>query len=405
MAAVALTTLATAINAGTATAAQKDSKHICETVLTAIANHPFIEEELVLHNVIRDLEALPGGAVWPRPQPASSANLLPQLRRQIMDSKNNLKEYVLAQLTNEPLKTLMWKLEQAIPAAGNIAAIAGQANQATDPALAVTINTDIVTAPPAATPALPTTLGRVQIAIGLLGGFNPVGAPQIQQKAELTRKLNQAEQLVRQITLLYRLQQVQPAAAAANPISRLEDHINLANLTQNQRDDLMEWLKTLETVQFIYNAYDFNGANFATDLGTARTVVDNSEKILRTINIINGPKLDAADQAFVTYMTDPEFIALPESQKKVVRETIFNLFKNQMYLIAIVICQNPSMARFARNVLEKLKALNIIKQYYAQPKLNAPGEQMGGAQQGGQQLMHKCLYKAHKHMYFIGKQL
>lgn len=178
-------------------------------------------------------------------------------------------------------------------------------------------------------------------------------------------------------------------------------------------------------------------SGFGKDLDDAKNLIKKCVEILKRIS--QKPSMndfDAADDGLISYIeTNLSSLADP-AQKKLIFDTVVNLFKNQLYLLAFLICKEAhgkalahaqshgnanaaeigSARDFITKILGKLTAVNTLNQDFYANLLTAQSVQapqgapaaMAFVQPGGglafrNQLLHKCLYKAHKHQYMLSK--
>lgn len=200
---------------------------------------------------------------------------------------------------------------------------------------------------------------------------------------------------------------------------------NFAQVLQNNPDALCTVaLREIGGHNLWGDNYDVNTRDvdaFVRDLRTATIIINNSVTILKKSRNFDAP-LETADQGFISYLSagpNDEFSRLSNDQKTLVKNTIYNLFKNQLLLMAILLCKTAGSAQYSASlndfmarVLEKLQALNQIKRGFIESIRRTPATATAttAPQTGGNygsshnNLLNKCLYKAYKQQYMMGKK-
>jgi hypothetical protein len=112
---------------------------------------------------------------------------------------------------------------------------------------------------------------------------------------------------------------------------------------------------------FTTSNYDVNNAQFKTDLGTAQKIIENCNQILNKINDkVGAAELEKPDKELVEYIDSDEFNKLTTEpnggQKEQVKKVVYNLFKNQMFLMAILICKHFEKIN-TENLRNRIRAL------------------------------------------------
>lgn len=88
------------------------------------------------------------------------------------------------------------------------------------------------------------------------------------------------------------------------------------------------------------------------------------------------------DKTFIEYIGSNDYNNLQEEKKKTVNKTIYNLFRNQLYLMAFLICkfapcEKDKMSDFNLLIFEKIEALNKIKRPFIEELKRKINEEFG----------------------------
>jgi hypothetical protein len=142
--------------------------------------------------------------------------------------------------------------------------------------------------------------------------------------------------------------------------------------------------------EFIENDYNDNIVNDA-NLGSAQAIINKYNMFLKKDGGVSGNELMDPDKELVEYVKSNEFRNLSPEQKEQIKKVVYNLFKNQMYLMAILICKHFQDAEidglnkklkasnpFIDKVLKKLEALNKVKKPFIDELARATRTQSGG---------------------------
>jgi hypothetical protein len=211
------------------------------------------------------------------------------------------------------------------------------------------------------------------------------------------------------------------------------------NFTENAEEVCKSVLREINSHPFMNTTpYDANidedyntESGFGEHLNKAKKLIEKCVNILKKINTKTTPDttFDEADNQLIEYIATtfgiPGSNAQKKTQKKLVADTVVNLFKNQMYLLAFLICKSAhekaldvakihgeekvkeigTSTNFIERILNKLTVVNKLNGEFYKNLMpsSTSNAQAGGGLSQHNTLLSKCLYKAYKHQYMLSK--